>query len=225
MYSFVNRKVSNGKVIGVWAVTLVLLFALACGGAAAPAQEPPAAPAVQPAAPVAMPADTPEPQEPPEISRPLTIVTFAEEQHLDYMDGNSGAGGEHFRNSFTDPLTQRITGSSELMGLAAESWEAVDGNAGHWQFNIREGIEFHNGETFDANAAATDINFIKMPERGMIYSESLGGRMKLPRSTITLLTWSATPPVPWLPPACGSPTSPPPSGTPTPRRRTGGACS
>ena len=178
MFSFANRKVSKGKVIVVWAVTLVLLLALACGGAAAPAQEPaaePAVPAAPPAAPVAQPANTPEPQEPPEISRPLTIVTFAEEQHLDYMDGNSGAGGEHFRNSFTDPLTQRITGSSELIGLAAESWEAVDGNAGHWRFNLRQGIEFHNGEIFDANAAATDINFIKLPERGMIYSESLGG--------------------------------------------------
>jgi peptide/nickel transport system substrate-binding protein len=33
---------------------------------------------------------------------------------------------------------------------AAESWEALD--ATHWRFKIREGIEFSNGEPFDAEA-------------------------------------------------------------------------
>ena len=161
------------------AVALVLLVALACGGAAqpeageVPAQVPaPQATATQ--APVAQPTATPVPAAT-AISRPLTIVTFAEELHLDYMDGSSGAGGEHFRNSFTEPLTQRITGSSELKGLAAESWETVDGNSAHWRFKIRKGIEFHNGEKFDAHAAVTGINFIKQLERGMIYTESVGG--------------------------------------------------
>jgi peptide/nickel transport system substrate-binding protein len=88
------------------------------------------------------------------------------------MDGDAGAGTEHYRNSFTEPLTQRITASSELRGLSAESWEAVDGNPTHWRFKIRPGITFHNGEEFTAQAAATDINFIKLPERGMIYTEA-----------------------------------------------------
>jgi peptide/nickel transport system substrate-binding protein len=91
------------------------------------------------------------------------------------MDGDAGAGTEHYRNSFTEPLTQRITASSELRGLSAESWEAVDGNPTHWRFKIRPGITFHNGEEFTAQAAATDINFIKLPERGMIYTEAVGG--------------------------------------------------
>ena len=155
----------------------VALVTVACSGSSAPAAQPTSEPAApqQAATPVAQATNTPAPLAPSEISRPLTIVTFAEEQHLDYMDGNSGAGGEHFRNSFTEPLTQRITGSSELRGLSAESWEAVDGDPAHWQFNIRQGIEFHNGETFDAHAAAAGINYIKLPERGMIYAESLGG--------------------------------------------------
>ena len=160
-------------ILSISALLVALAFIVGCGGAATP-EEPTAAPAA-PAAPMAQPTNTPSAEAMSEISRPLTIVTFAEEQHLDYMDGNSGAGGEHFRNSFTEPLTQRVTGSSELRGLSAESWETVDGSAGHWRFKIREGIEFHNGETFDANAAAAGINFIKLPERGMIYTESLGG--------------------------------------------------
>ena len=171
-----------GRVLGMTLLATALLSIIACGESEAPAEEPASQPepvaqqqTAPTAVPMAEPTNTPAPTEPAEISRALTIVTFAEEQHLDYMDGNSGAGGEHFRNSFTEPLTQRIIGSSELRGLSAESWEAVDGDPSHWRFKIREGIEFHNGETFDANAAAVGINFIKMPERGMIYSESLGG--------------------------------------------------
>jgi peptide/nickel transport system substrate-binding protein len=94
------------------------------------------------------------------------------------MDGNTGASTEHFRNSFVEPLTQRIVNTSQLKGLAAESWETVNGNPAHWRFKLRRNITFHNGERFNAQAAATSINFIKMPERGMIYTESVGGPHK-----------------------------------------------
>jgi peptide/nickel transport system substrate-binding protein len=109
------------------------------------------------------------------ISRELRIVTNQEPLHLDWMDGNAGASTEHFRNSFVEPLMQRVTGSSELRGVAAESWEAVSGDPAHWRFKIRQGIEFHNGETFDASAAAVGVNFVSLPERGMIYAEAVGG--------------------------------------------------
>ena len=171
-----NKWFKKSWAFSITALMMVMLFAIACGGADQPqAADSQTNQATQAPAPVAQPTNTPAPEASVEISRQLTIVTFTEETHLDYMDGNSGAGGEHFRNSFTEPLTQRITGSSELRGLSAESWEAVDGNPAHWRFKIRKGIEFHNGEKFDAQAAATDINFIKQPERGMIYTESLGG--------------------------------------------------
>lgn len=166
-------------------ILLLFLLAVACGGAAAPTEEPTSVPesgggqaaSVEPTstlAPTTAPVATFEPVAS-EISRSLVIVSNLEPNHLDWMDGNAGAGTEHFRNSFTEPLTQRITGSSELRGLAAESWESVGGDPSHWRFKIRQGITFHNGETFDANAAATDMNFINLPERGMIYTEAVGG--------------------------------------------------
>jgi len=201
MYFVGNRVFSNRSAIVIGGLILAFAISVACGGAAAPVDQSPAgsqtgvsqapvtqapvaqapvaqapvaqAPVAQ--APVAQATSTPAPEVSLEISRALKIVTFSEEIHLDYMDGNSGPAGEHFRNSFTEPLIQRITGSSELKGLSAESWEAVDGDPAHWRFKIRQGIEFHNGEKFDAHAAVTDINFIKLPERGMIYSESVGG--------------------------------------------------
>ncbi|MDA1219859.1 MAG: ABC transporter substrate-binding protein [Chloroflexi bacterium] len=192
MYFLWNCGCSKSKTLMLGGLALVFLVAIACGGASAPAEQSANSPQVdgtaastsQPASnspdgggqiPVVQATSVPAVHAPSEISRPLTIVTFSEEIHLDYMDGNSGPAGEHFRNSFTEPLTQRITGSSELKGLAAESWEAVGGDPAHWRFKIRQGIEFHNGEKFDAHAAVTDINFIKLLERGMIYSESVGG--------------------------------------------------
>jgi hypothetical protein len=113
-------------------------MALACSSAAPSGgaeggggqiSQPTAAPVPQ-----AQPTEVPVPPAPTVISPDLRIVTNQEPQHLDWMDGNSGASTEHFRNSFVEPLTQRVIGSSELRGLAAETWETVDGNPAHWCF-------------------------------------------------------------------------------------------
>jgi peptide/nickel transport system substrate-binding protein len=190
MGSFEIRILRHPKTLMLGLVSLIVLSTLACGGAAATPAAPTQpsqtsatqalVPTTEPTSAIQTPVPTAEPTaaaspEATIISRPLVIVSNLEPDHLDWMDGNAGAGTEHYRNSFTEPLTQRITGSSELRGLAAESWEAVDGDPSHWRFKIRQGITFHNGEKFDANAAATDINFIKLPERGMIYTEAVGG--------------------------------------------------
>jgi peptide/nickel transport system substrate-binding protein len=45
------------------------------------------------------------------------------------------------RNNLTE-----VAASGELVGELAESWEA-NANATQWAFNIRKGVEFHNGKT------------------------------------------------------------------------------
>jgi ABC-type transport system substrate-binding protein len=176
MQSYGRIPVNVPKTLWAGVLALILLVALACSSAAPSGggeggggqiSQPTTGPVPQ-----AQPTSTPAPEAPQVISRELRIVTNQEPQHLDWMDGNSGASTEHFRNSFVEPLTQRVIGGSELRGLAAESWETVDGNPAHWRFKIRRGIEFHNGETFDANAAAVGVNFVSLPERGMIYAEA-----------------------------------------------------
>ncbi|MEM7170168.1 MAG: ABC transporter substrate-binding protein [Pseudomonadota bacterium] len=49
------------------------------------------------------------------------------------------------RNNLTE-----ISPEGELIGELAESWEA-SGDAATWTFTLRQGVEFHNGKTMDAN--------------------------------------------------------------------------
>jgi len=56
------------------------------------------------------------------------------------------------RNCLTE-----ISEDGELIGELAESWEASD-DASIWTFKLRQGIEFHNGKTMDANDVVESIN-------------------------------------------------------------------
>jgi peptide/nickel transport system substrate-binding protein len=47
--------------------------------------------------------------------------------------------------------------NSELVPELAESWEASD-DAATWVFNLRKGVEFHNGKTLDAQDVIASIN-------------------------------------------------------------------
>ena len=57
------------------------------------------------------------------------------------------------RNFLTEITTDNVVGP-EL----AESWEASD-DASEWVFKLRQGVEFHNGKTFDANDAMATLNY------------------------------------------------------------------
>ena len=56
------------------------------------------------------------------------------------------------RNNLTE-----IDQNNNLIGELAESWEASD-DAVTWTFKIRQGVEFHNGKTLDANDVVASIN-------------------------------------------------------------------
>ena len=56
------------------------------------------------------------------------------------------------RNCLTE-----IAPDGSLIGELAESWEASD-DAVTWIFKIRQGVEFHNGKTLDANDVVESIN-------------------------------------------------------------------
>lgn len=57
--------------------------------------------------------------------------------------------------NITEPLV-RISPDYKIIPWLAESWETV--NETTWRFNLRQGVKFHNGDDFDAEAAKWSID-------------------------------------------------------------------
>ena len=56
------------------------------------------------------------------------------------------------RNNLTE-----VTAEGDVIGELAEDWEA-SADAATWVFNLRKGVEFHNGKTLDAEDVVYSIN-------------------------------------------------------------------
>jgi peptide/nickel transport system substrate-binding protein len=165
------------------ALVITLFLAVACGGAATPAPttspaEPtpaPAAPTSAPAestpspapadtpAPVAQPTATPAPAASSNVSRALTFVSVDQPNHIDWTNGNPGGTTEFFRDNFNDTLTWKAPGSSEILPRLAESWEQTAPN--EWVWKLRQDVTYHNGEKWNAPAAAHNLNLVYITER------------------------------------------------------------
>lgn len=59
----------------------------------------------------------------------------------------------------------------KLQGAIAHAWKQI--NATEWEFRIREGITFHNGEVCDGYAVKTSIETILDPHVGSAFSQPL----------------------------------------------------
>ncbi len=118
------------------------------------------------AAPPAAPEDTqaPPPTEAPQPAGPtgeLVIAIGGDPSTLDPQvadDGNERA----VNDNIYETLIARNPKTMELVPGLAESWEQIDDVT--WQLKLREGISFHNGEPFDAEAAAFSINRVVNPD-------------------------------------------------------------
>lgn len=89
---------------------------------------------------------TPEPAEP---QRPVVIVQGIDPPSLDPQFNESGAASNIYAHMFDG-----LIGYDRDMNIvpeAAESYELLDDGV-TWQFKIRQGIEFWNGEPLDAHA-------------------------------------------------------------------------
>jgi peptide/nickel transport system substrate-binding protein len=61
-----------------------------------------------------------------------------------------------------DTLIYRDPETNEYKGLLAKSWKQVDDHT--IDFELRQGIKFHNGEDFDADSVVYTLNFIADPK-------------------------------------------------------------
>jgi peptide/nickel transport system substrate-binding protein len=133
-------------------VLIILALVLtACGTTAAPpeATKAPTAPAAT---------------QPPVATGPsgeIVIAIGGDPSTLDPQvadDGNERA----VNDNVYETLIARNSKTMELVPALAESWEELDDVT--WQLKLRQGVKFHNGEPFDAEAAAFSINRVVNPD-------------------------------------------------------------
>ncbi len=79
--------------------------------------------------------------------------------NADTLFGVLGGGDTHQVNTQWQILSNltEVSPDGEVVGELAESWEVAD-NATRWVFKLRQGVEFHNGKTLDAEDVIHSIN-------------------------------------------------------------------
>lgn len=191
-------------------LTLLSLVLAACGATPAPTEPP--APAQPTEAPQAT--EAPPPTEEPEAAGPsgeIVIAIGGDPSTLDPQvadDGNERA----VNDNIYETLIARDSSTMELVPSLAESWEELDDVT--WQLTLRQGITFHNGEPFNAEAAAASINRVVDPELNseqISFFSTIKEATVVDDSTIQVITDGPDPTLPtrlyWLkivPPAYSS---------------------
>lgn len=132
----------------------------------------------------------------------IVIAVAAEPNDLNPgMVGHNEVNTPGMRNVF-EPLIQRNSASGELVPGLATEWRQIHPLT--WEFDLREGVVFHDGEAFNAEAAAAVLNFLHDPdlpesERGQIASVYGGPQLTAEATgeyTLTLTTAEEDPILP-----------------------------
>ena len=153
-------------------VSILAVFAVACGGAA---QQPTAAPAEQAA--VVQATNTPPPQSTPTSAPTATplpsgvvsakddilLVLPEEPIQLNSHDSiGASLNAAVTRANVQDPLTWQSGDDLRIVPTSATvGWEQMDADT--WRFNLRQGVKFHNGEDWNADAALPSLAAVGSP--------------------------------------------------------------
>jgi peptide/nickel transport system substrate-binding protein len=78
---------------------------------------------------------------------------------------NSSREGVVLQRAVWDGLIYRDPVTNEYKGNLATSWEWIDDTT--LEFELREGVTFHNGEAFNADDVVYTVNFVSKEENGV----------------------------------------------------------
>src|SRR5437867_11972433 len=95
--------------------------------------------------------------------KPVIVVQSGEAATLDWHMHCDKNAHEPDRQIF-DTLLRRDLKTLKLEGNLAESWQLL--NETTWQFKLRRGVKFHNGEPLDAAAVKFSIERVLNPKQG-----------------------------------------------------------
>ncbi len=179
-----SMKTSNNSRTWQWLVGVIALTALvivACGGSATATR--PAATAVAPAAtavpvkpantlaaatvapsatstPVPTPVATVAPAPTAVTAKDSIVLVLPEESDtLDSLGAASGIVSAIHIDNLSDPLTWQSGDDQRIVPTTASTgWEQLAPDK--WRFELRQGVKFHNGEDFNAQAAFPSADFL-----------------------------------------------------------------
>jgi peptide/nickel transport system substrate-binding protein len=140
-------------------LVLASMVLSACGGAAAPATNPPAAATNPPSgateAPAATTAPTEAPAAGPKSKDPTTFtkVSFGDPETLDPALDYETAGGEVNQNIYETLVWYNREKAADFIPQLAESWQVSDDGL-TYTFKIRQGVKFHEGQDLKASDVA-----------------------------------------------------------------------
>ncbi len=88
----------------------------------------------------------------------ITIVLPGEPDGLDPGHSVGGLAGQVLLKNIMEALTEINPDDSKITPRLATSWKQIDANT--WQFFLRKGVKFHDGQDFNAEAVVYNINRI-----------------------------------------------------------------
>jgi peptide/nickel transport system substrate-binding protein len=106
-------------------------------------------------------------------TEPLVVAIGQDIPHLDIRLPGGAAATHSALRHITEPLVFFDAEGQELQGVLAESWEQVEPL--RWRFKLREGVTFHNGDPFNADAVVYSIAQAIDPEFDVWFRYGTGG--------------------------------------------------
>ncbi|MBI2303683.1 MAG: hypothetical protein HYU86_02920 [Chloroflexi bacterium] len=111
--------------------------------------------------------------------------------HIDFQIGSMSMG-----EAIYDGLTYLNT-KKELEPALAESWKTIDDKT--WEFKLRKGVKFHNGEPFNAQAVKWNVTRIQNPKhtgRLRAVLDTIQGVEAVDEATVRITTKQPDPLIP-----------------------------
>lgn len=130
----------------------------------------------------------------PESADTLRIVLKEEPPTLETCQGSQNSTGLVTRSNIAEGLTSRDATTGELDPALATAWEQTADNT--WTFTLREGVKFHDGSAFDAEAAAFSIERALLPEMACDVAGQFFGDHKITTEVLDATTLEVTTAVP-----------------------------
>jgi len=132
----------------------------------------------------------------PAAAQEITVAIGSEPSTLDPQLRDDG-GERQINDNIYETLMARTATGELVPGLAAAAPTKIDDTT--WEFDLKDGITFHNGEPFDADAVVASVERIIDPANNseqMGYLNTISGAEKVDDDTVRILTSGPDPILP-----------------------------